>query len=589
MKDQSIAKNLIYHRKLKGLTQERLAEKTQVTVRTIQRIEKGEVNPHLQTVQLLATALEIEVKELLPLENPKTETLQKKWLLLLHSTQLLGLIVPLSNLLVPLFLWIHKREDNTIYYRHGARVLNFQITISILAVLSFIGLVTIEKWGFLFFIALIPICVLIVLINIVYVVKANRCYYPLSFPFLKTAKPSKTLVLFFCMTTVLLQTSCSEARKASIERLDGSSITIDSIERKVTQLMKEAKVTGMALTVFNSNQPVFSKTFGYKDFPEKRPLSDSTNFYGASFSKAVFSVLVMKLVEEDVIDLDTPLASYLPKKVYDYIPKTRWHDNFSDLRQDSLYHKITARMCLAHTTGFPNYRWFEDDQKLRVKFEPGSRYSYSGEGFIYLQVVLEKLTGKNLEVLAQEKIFQPLGMYNSSYEWKPRFEEDFAYGHNAKGEKFQKDKDNEPRGGGTLETTASDYTKFLTAVLRQQLLSKASYRELFDPHVRITSKSQFGEGASQDTDQYDAINLSYGLGWGYFETPYGKAVFKEGNGSGFQNHSLLFPQSGMGIMIMTNSVTGNSVFKELLEVVLKDTNTPWEWEGYFPYQTKANR
>lgn len=86
----------------------------------------------------------------------------------------------------------------------------------------------------------------------------------------------------------------------------------------------------------------------------------------------------MKLVEDGLIDLDTPLESYLPKKLYEYEPQTRWHDDFSDLREDSLYHKISARMCLTHTTGFANSRWQEDDHKLRVHGIPGTRYSYSG-------------------------------------------------------------------------------------------------------------------------------------------------------------------------------------------------------------------
>ena len=114
METQSISKNLVYQRKLKGYTQEELSEKTQVTVRTIQRIEKGEVTPHLQTVKLLATALHIEVEDLIPLENPKEESMQIKWLLLFHGTPILGLVLPLCNILFPLFLWIHKREDNTI-------------------------------------------------------------------------------------------------------------------------------------------------------------------------------------------------------------------------------------------------------------------------------------------------------------------------------------------------------------------------------------------------------------------------------------------------------------------------------------------
>jgi transcriptional regulator with XRE-family HTH domain len=61
----------VYQRKLKGYTQEELSEKTQVTIRTIQRIENGDVNPHLQTIKLLATALDVEIEDLLIIENPK--------------------------------------------------------------------------------------------------------------------------------------------------------------------------------------------------------------------------------------------------------------------------------------------------------------------------------------------------------------------------------------------------------------------------------------------------------------------------------------------------------------------------------------
>ncbi|WP_281986998.1 serine hydrolase [Aquimarina aggregata] len=584
MKTNSIGKNLIYQRKLKGFTQEQLSEETKVTVRTIRRIEKGDVNPHLNTVKLLANALSIEVDELIVLDNPKEEDIQKKWLILLHSTPFLGFIIPLSNILFPLFLWIHKREDNTVYDIHGRKVINFQISMTILYILSLIALVTIEKWGFFFFIAVIPFSVVVMLVNIIKVTSSQNCFYPLALPFIKKKLPLKVFSVF--IIGVLFFTSCSDTKIDTIERLDGTEISKDSLTNKINQLMNDAEVHGMAVSVFNDNKPIYQNTFGYKNVPKQLTLKDSTNIYGASLSKAVFSMLVMKLVENKVIDLDTPLESYLPKKIYEYEQLTRWHDNYSDLKTDSLYHKITARMCLAHTTGFHNWRFFESDRKLEVNFEPGTKYFYSGEGLVYLQVVLEKITGKGLEELAQELIFKPLGMNNTSYQWQPRFEKDFAHGHNTKGEPYGKDIDNEPRSASTMETTAADYTKFLTAVLNEQIISKASYDEMFSPQIRIKSLAHFGPNAQTTTNKYDAINLSCGLAWLYFDTPYGKAVTKSGHGDGFQHYSILFPETGKGILIMTNSDNGESIYKELLEVALADIYTPWEWSNYIPYNHK---
>ncbi len=587
MEIQSVAKNLVYQRKLKGYTQEELSEKTQVTIRTIQRIEKGDVNPHLQTVKLLAAALGIEVEDLLILENPKEEIILKKWLILMHSTPFLGFAIPLANILFPLFLWIHKREDNKIYDNHGVKIINFQITISIVYLFSFIALLTIEKWGFLFFISIIPFSVAVMIFNIVKSMNTQKCYYPLSIPFVSNKKRSGAIkMLVFILIGIICFTGCADKKTENIVRLDSTELPKDSVTIKINRLMKNANVHGMTVAIFNENKVTYQKTFGYKDYEKKIALNDSTNIYGASFSKAVFGVLVMKLVEAGVIDLDTPLQTYLPKKIYEYKPQTKWHDDFSALKNDSLYHKITARMCLNHTTGFANYRWFESDYQLRVNRAPGSRYSYSGEGFIYLQVVLEKILGKNLEELAQELIFKPLEMRNSSYQWHPRFEENFAYGHNALGKKYVKDIDNEPRGGGTLETTSQDYIKFLEAVLQHKIISRKSWGEIFKPQIRIHSIKQFGPLAIKDSTLNDNIQLSYGLGWGILQTPYGIGAFKEGHGNGFQHYSILFPEVKKGVMIMTNSDNGESIFKELLEITIKDTYTPSDWENYIPYKKR---
>jgi CubicO group peptidase (beta-lactamase class C family) len=390
--------------------------------------------------------------------------------------------------------------------------------------------------------------------------------------------------LFF----ILLCSACIhfQVKGQTITKLDKSKISFASLDNKIQSLIKAANVQGLAISIFNNNEPVYKKTFGYKRLDTKEPIKTNTNFYGASLSKAVFAVLVMKLVEEGVIDLNKPLQDYLPKPIYEYTPTKKWHDNYSELKNDSLYKQITARMCLDHTTGFLNWRWDEEDQKLRVKFKPGAKYGYSGEGLVYLQVVLENMLGKSLEELMQEKIFIPLGMHMSSYTWQEKFEKDYCFGHNTTGKLYEKDKDNDARSASTLETTLDDYTLFTKSVLKNSILKSSSAKEMFTPQIKIRSVQQFGPLRLKDSTTNDAIQLSYGLGWVLLQSPYGTGAFKEGHGDGFQHYSIIFPEQGTGIIIMSNSDNAESIFKELLETAIGDTFTPWYWENYIPYDQR---
>lgn len=384
-----------------------------------------------------------------------------------------------------------------------------------------------------------------------------------------------------------LLVSCATTNQ--IRRLDGSRIRAEELTRRIQQVTDSAHVHGLAVAVFNNNRTVYQHAFGVKSTQTKEPLQFSTEFYGASLSKAVFAVLVMKLVEEGQLTLDEPLQNYLPKPIYEYKPQTRWHDNYADLRTDTLYARITARMCLTYTAGFANWRWDEPDEKLRVNRRPGTRFSYSGEGLVYLQVVLEHKLGKPLEELVQEKIFQPLGMTTSSFRWQPRFEANYCFGHDSSGKVLEKDKDNEPRSASTLETTPADYARFLEAVLQRKLLSRASWQELFKPQVRLRSVQQMGPLARKDTTLYDNLQLSYGLGWGLLQTPHGPGAFKEGHGDGFQHYTIVFPEQKMGVMLMTNSDNGESAYQALLRLTIADRYTPMKWQNYTPYTRIGRR
>jgi serine-type D-Ala-D-Ala carboxypeptidase/endopeptidase len=388
---------------------------------------------------------------------------------------------------------------------------------------------------------------------------------------------------FLIATFLILMTTSAFGQW--INRIDGSRISVDSLNSKIEYLIRVANVSGIAVSVFNNNKPIFSKTYGLANVQDKIPLQQSSVMYGCSFAKTIFAYIANQFIQEKLIDLDKPLVEYLSKPLPDY-EINGWQRGYQDLKDDVRYSKITARMCLTHTTGFPNWRWFEADKKLKLKFDPGTRYSYSGEGLYLLQFVIEQLTGKDYETISQERVFKPFGMTNSSYIWQSRFETNLCYGHNINGEPYELMKWKEASSGGSLSTTLEDFTRFFTALINSNGLSKKRFKEMTSTQVKIKSRSQFGPLAKIDSTDNDNIQLGYGLGVGVFKTPYGRAFFKEGHDDGWGHYSICFPDKKIAILIMTNNDNGESIFKELLAYSIGDIYTPWRWENYIPYDYK---
>lgn len=368
-----------------------------------------------------------------------------------------------------------------------------------------------------------------------------------------------------------------------ITRLNGSKISTSEIDQTVKRLMDTANVQGLNLSVLNNNKSVYIKSYGFKNKPQNTLLDTSTIVYGASLSKAVFGYLVMALVEEKILDLDKPLYQYLKKPISEY-------QYFSDLKDDNRWKLITARMCLSHTTGLPNVRWFNPITSkqdtlgvMKIYFTPGTKYAYSGEGFKLLQQAIEVVTQKNIDELAQEKVFKPLGMTRTGYIWHDSFGDDnVAVGHMNNGDIDLKRKRTEPVSGGSLITTIADYSKFIENVMQQKGISRKSYKEMLSPQIAIHSITQFPPITYETTTENDAIQLSYGLGWGLLKCKYGKAFFKEGNGDSWRNYNVNFIDKGIPIIILTNSENGEKIFQELLKTLIGDTCIPWKWEGYIP-------
>ena len=276
--------------------------------------------------------------------------------------------------------------------------------------------------------------------------------------------------LLFALAGMSRAQSKPVSNATSVKRLDGSAIAASEIDATVSRLMHAAKVTGAGIAILNDGKIAYSKAYGFRDKEKQLPLTLDSVMSGASLTKVAFAYMVMQLVDEGVLNLDKPVYQYLPKPLPEY-------NEYKDLAGDERYKKITARMTLDHTTGFPNWRWFEDDQKLKIHFEPGSRYAYSGEGLVLLQLVVETITKKPLEELMRERVFQPLGMTRTSMIWTDAFESDYANGYDEEEKSLGPQKRKRAGAAGSMLTTPADFATFMQAVLQGKGLSKKSIRE----------------------------------------------------------------------------------------------------------------
>ena len=134
----------------------------------------------------------------------------------------------------------------------------------------------------------------------------------------------------------------------------------------------------------------------------------NTIFNVASLTKPVTSMVTLKLVSMGDWDLDNPLHRY-------------WID--PDIKPDPRHLKLTTRHVLMHTTGFKNWRRMEADGKLKINFDPGTQYQYSGEVFQYLKRALENKFNKSLDELAKSILFSPLKMSDTRFIWDEKMNE----------------------------------------------------------------------------------------------------------------------------------------------------------------------
>ena len=322
--------------------------------------------------------------------------------------------------------------------------------------------------------------------------------------------------------------------------------------------MAVSPVPGAVIGVIRNGNPLSIRPLGVRSIENRAPVTGETIFQAASLSKQVAAYAAFALRDAGQLDFDRTLVSYV-----DDLPNPRAR-------------KVTVRQVLSHSSGFPNWR-SSPGAPLVPEFEPGSAFQYSGEGFFYLQRILEQVSGLGYAELIDRLVFRPLSMPSSSMIWKPEFADRYALPHGRRGEPrpnwdarpkrlygiakqkgqnitawryadyeaaareagFTPVPDNLiPNAAASMITTGPDYARFLKAALRNPEIRREQIR--FRP------------------------TLGWALGWGIERAAGREYLWQWGDNPGYKNFVVAQPESGDAVFVFTNGDSGAHIYDRVL-------------------------
>ncbi len=378
-------------------------------------------------------------------------------------------------------------------------------------------------------------------------------------------------LLIGCFAVALLFSQPLSAQEKALQTKLKTAEIVARLEQHIPQLMQDGEVPGLSIALIREAKLVWHHGFGVKNAETNEPVTDSTVFEAASLSKPVFACAILKLVDSGKLDLDKPLNQYLP-------------GNY-DVGDDPRLNQITARRVLTHTTGFPNWRP-NGSPVLKIFFTPGEKFSYSGEGFVYLAKAVEHLTGEPFDAFMKRMVFDPLGMNSSSYVWQDKYERLKAYKHNFIGKPTGLNKVAEANAAASLNTTALDYGRFVAAILKGTGLKKETARLMLTPQIQVD------EGGTNTINRPVgklSPYISWGLGWGLQNTDEGISFWHWGDNGNSKAYVVAFEKQKLGVAIFTNGANGLSIVPEIVNDAIGGKQPALAWLNYEPYNSPAKK
>ena len=306
-----------------------------------------------------------------------------------------------------------------------------------------------------------------------------------------------------------------------------SKIDLQTLEYKIPQILDSAHIPGITIALINKGELIWSKGFGVVDKESGIKVNEQTIFPAASLGKPVFAYAVLKMVNEGKLHLDSTVAATFPLNYLE--------ENFLKGKLlDENIKLITPRMILSHSSGLPN--WRNSGEPIKTLFKPGEKYSYSGEGYFLLQLLVEYIMKEPIEKVMQKYVFQPLSMNNSTYQINDVAHYTSTYGND--GKVVLIDTLEAANVAHTFKTNATDYARFIIALMDGKGLTKATFKEMFSPQIK--------------TDICQTGKVSWGLGFAIQNAEPENAFFQWGKSPNSSSYFIGFKDSKRAIIYFTN-------------------------------------
>ncbi|WP_425391916.1 serine hydrolase domain-containing protein [Ekhidna sp.] len=320
-------------------------------------------------------------------------------------------------------------------------------------------------------------------------------------------------------------------------------------KERITKTMKKSKVVGASVAVVSSEGILWIDNFGFEDVENEKPVTDETIFGIGSVTKVLTSAAVMQLAERDKLDIDNPLSKYLPS--------FQMQDNSDG---------VTPRNVMTHHSGLPSdifkgmFSEQPEDYKCLVNYvneeymagTPNQIRAYSNPGYTLLGHMIAEVSGMEYPEYVDANILEPLGMVNTEFNALEKASKTY----DGKG-KSQTDVILRDTPAGGLFTSTEDLSKFLQAFLSQSpdLLQPKTYQQILEQQHKNTP-----------LDFADR----YALGWSMTSRPQSGDIYYHTGTTLYFNAAMAFsPKADVGVIILTNSARGRSVYREVHSIIEK--------------------